>query len=326
MVEAVDEPRAVAPQKRKRRRRRKPGDQPSFREMAEYALVRVVGLPLRHLPVDATSWAMGSALGLIMPLTSRHSRALDNLAHALPELSVEERSRIAKRMWQNLGRVSAEAFAIDRLIDATDRVDVPDDFDRFVALCQDGAICATPHLGNWEIAGALPRRVNLAFCGVYRELQNPLVEAYLKGMRAPGYSKGLFAKGPALGNTLVRLAREGVGIGMAADFRELRGVPVRFFGQEATGTPLPAMLARLSGRPLISGAILRGRGVRFRVVMREIEVSRTDERDRDIQETTQRLHDAFEEWIRLAPDQWMWPHRKWARSRRASPERISPAA
>ena len=305
-----DENSATAPQPGRARRRHKGA---TFQHRLEYVGVRVAGAVLRAMPVEWTSAAMGWVMGLIMPRTSKHKRALENLALALPELDAAEREAIARRMWTNLGRVSGEAFQIDRLVDDPSRVELPPEFGELESAAKEGVIAATAHLGNWEITGVLPRRSGLPFAAIYQELHNPYVERYLKSMRDPAYSSGLYAKGPQLGQRMVRLAREGVCIGMAADFRELRGVPVTFFGEEAYGTPLPAMLARLSGRPLVAGAILRTKGVRFRMVMRFIPVPVTEDRDADIRAATQSLHDAFEAFIRLAPDQWMWSHRKWAR-------------
>ncbi|MEM9222086.1 MAG: lauroyl acyltransferase [Pseudomonadota bacterium] len=305
---------AVAPRP-KRGKRRKKGGGIGFQHRFEYVFVRIFGLFLRRLPIGLTSAALGTALGFIMPLTARHRRALDNLAYAIPQLTDAERQTIARTMWRNLGRVSAEAFQIDKLIEDPQRVELPEDFEKYRGLCREGVIAATAHLGNWEIAGTLPRIAALPFAGVYQALHNPLVEDYLKAMRMPAYPAGLFAKGPRLGQTLVRLAREGKGVGMVADFRELRGVPVTFFGQRAYATPLPAMLARLSGKPLLAGAILRTEGVHFRVILKQISVPSSEDRDADIRDATQRLHDAFEEWIRCEPAQWMWIHRKWARPR-----------
>lgn len=307
---AADEP--VAGHARRRR-----GRGAALQHRLEYIGVRILGAVIRRLPVEWSSAVVGFAMGKLMPHTSRHRRALEHMAFAMPEVPAAERERLVRRMWANMGRTSAEAFLIDRLIEDPSRVTVPDDFARFEAMAAEGVIAATAHLGNWEIAGVLPRRKRLAFAGVYQALHNPMVENYLKAMRAPAYPNGLYAKGAALGHTLVRLAREGVGIGLVADFRELRGIPVTFFGKEAYATPLPAMLARLSGRPLLAGAILRTEGVHFEVVLREIPVMVTDDRDADILAATQAMHDAFEEWIRRAPDQWMWSHRKWARPRPA---------
>lgn len=280
----------------------------------EYALVRAFGVVLRRLPVEWASAAMGGVLRAVMPFTSRHRRALDNLALAYPEKTAAERERIARAMWMHLGRVAGEAFQIDRLMADDSRVRLPDDFERFRALGQDGAISAAVHLGNWEIAGVLPRRAGLTLGAVYQAMHNPLVERYLKAMRAPAYPAGLYPKGPDLGHTLMRLARDGAGVGIVSDLREMRGVGVVFFGHPAYATPLPAMLARATGRPIIAGAVIRTGGVRFRGLLEHVPVPVTDDRQRDIQEATQALHDVFERWIREAPEQWMWSHRKWARS------------
>lgn len=304
---------ATAPRDPNRRKRAKRIGEATFQHRLEYVGVRVAGAILRTVPVAWTSAIMGAVLGAIMPRTSKHRQALDHLAFAMPELTEAEREAIARRMWRNLGRVAGESFQIDRLVADTSRVDLPPDLDRFIALWKGGAVNASAHLGNWEIAGVLAKAADLPFAAIYQKLHNPFVETYLKGMRAPAYPAGLYPKGPQLALTMVRLLRSGVPIGMAADFRELRGIPVRFFGQEAYATPFPAMLARMTGRPLIAGAITRTEEVHFRVSLREIPVPHTDDRDADIAAATQALHDAFEEWIRAAPDQWMWSHRKWAR-------------
>lgn len=270
-----------------------------------------LGAVLSRAPIGVSSALMGAVFGALMPLTGRHRRVLRHLAFALPDRTAHEHRAIARAMWHNLGRVAAEAFQIERLIADPSRVTLPEDFDRYVSLAAEGCIAATAHYGNWEVAGVLPRLVGLPFAGVYQRLHNPFVEKYLKARRAPAYPAGLFAKGPQLGHTLVTLARGGAGVGLVSDLRERRGVTVQFFGKPAFATPLPAMLARVSGRPLIAGVLLRTGGVSFRVLMQEIEIPRTNDRAADIQTATQRLHDAFEGWIRAHPEQWMWTHRKW---------------
>lgn len=292
-----------------------PPPRPSARHVAEYALVRVLGFFLRRLPPDAASALMGSAFALLMPLTSRHARALEHLALALPDLTIAERKRIARAMWRHLGRVAGEAFQIDRIIADESRVVLPADFEHYRARVANGAISAAAHLGNWEIAGVVPRRAGLRLAGVYQRLHNPLVERYLKHLRTGVYPAGLHSKGPELGATLVSLLRRGAGVGIVADFREKRGIGVTFFGEPAFATPLPAMLARATGRPIIAGAVIRTRGVRFRCVLAEVAVPTTDDREADIAVATQALHAVYEGWIREAPEQWMWTHRKWARSR-----------
>ncbi len=233
---------------------------------------------------------------------------------ALPETSHAERETIARAMWVQLGRVAGEAFQLGTLLREEARIALPEDHDALVTLSRDGVILATAHLGNWEVGGAIARRAGIPLAGVYQALHNPLAERHLRRLRAPFYPAGLHSKGPDLGARLVALARSGAAVGLVADLREKRGIAVRFFGRPAFATPMPAMLARLSGRPLIAGAVMRTGGAHFRLLARPIEVPHTDDRERDIAVATQRIHEAFEEWIRAAPEQWMWTHRKWATS------------
>jgi KDO2-lipid IV(A) lauroyltransferase len=280
----------------------------------EYAAVRLFGALFRLFPPEVASATMGAVLGTVMPFTSRHRRALEHLALALPDKTEAERKRIARAMWWHFGRVFGEAFVIDRLVADRSRVAFPPDFERFREVGREGAISAALHLGNWEIAGILPREAGLPLAGVYQALHNPLADRHLRRMRAAAFPAGLYPKGPDLGRTLIRLARSGIAVGIVSDLREKRGIGVTFFGEPAYATPLPALLARTARRPIIAGAVIRTKGVRFRALMEVIDVPVTDDRDHDVAVATQALHDVFERWIRLAPEQWLWTHRKWARS------------
>ena len=66
------------------------------------------------LPLKAVSWSSGLCWRLLAPHLYRQERALRNLALAYPELSLQERKRIAASMWENLGRTFGEFRSISR--------------------------------------------------------------------------------------------------------------------------------------------------------------------------------------------------------------------
>lgn len=300
-----------------------PSSKSSLQHRLEFAAARLVTALFRAMPPAAASTVMGKAWRFLAPWSHRHRRALEHLALALPELPERERRRIAVDMWENLGRVAGEAMHVDRLIGERGLVRFPGDFDAFAARARNGGVFATLHLGNWELAAIGPAAAGLSLAGVYQPIQNPLVEKYLKSFRQHAFPAGLFAKGASTGRRLVALAKGGGAIGCVADVRERRGISVTFFGQPAFATPLPAMLARLAGVPLVAGCMVRTKGMRFEYRIREIEVPRTEDRSADIHAATQALHDVFEEWIREAPEQWMWAHRKWASAARPKSRRAA---
>jgi KDO2-lipid IV(A) lauroyltransferase len=65
--------------------------------------------------MDAASALGGRLWRWIAPLTPRHERALTHLQMAFPDMGDAERRADRAAMWDNLGRVFAETFVLDRL-------------------------------------------------------------------------------------------------------------------------------------------------------------------------------------------------------------------
>jgi KDO2-lipid IV(A) lauroyltransferase len=265
----------------------------------------------RAMPLDAASWLSGKLWRLIAPRLRRQERALANLALAFPEKSLEERKAIASAMWENLGRTFAESFRISTLTKGGRIVFEPEaDFDRAANGAKPFIVCGL-HLGNWEILAHGGRRLGLSLVGVYQRVSNPYVEALIRSMREPLYPKGLLPKTPVTARALLRAIKAGGSPCFLADLRDDRGPWVPFFGQPARSNTFPALLARTSDLPLYAGAAFRTKGARFRIRIAPISVPRTDDREADALAATEALQRQYEAFIREAPEQWMWAHRKW---------------
>ncbi|WP_106754234.1 lysophospholipid acyltransferase family protein [Pannonibacter carbonis] len=276
------------------------------------ALVSVVWL-FRLIPVDVASAVMGWLWRRIAPFNPRHKRALRHLANAMPELSPADRARIVDGMWDNLGRVAAEAFHIDRLLHLQQRFEIDiDDLTQEVFERKGGCVFVSLHSGNWELCVAPAVWRGVPITGVYQALKNAHSDAVLRQLRGELYPGGLFSKGHQTARKLVSILRQGGAVAIMSDLRERRGLVVPFFDQPAYATPVPVSLARACNVPIIMGRTVRLDGVRFRIEGRGLILPRTDDKEADIQAGTEAIHAQFEAWIREYPEQWMWIHRKWS--------------
>ena len=90
----------------------------------EYLLLRVLVGLVRGIPMDIAVRLSARGWRVLAPLVNpkRHQRALDNLAIAFPEKSIEERQRIAMAHWENLGRVMAETMHLEKITREPGRV------------------------------------------------------------------------------------------------------------------------------------------------------------------------------------------------------------
>ncbi len=281
------------------------------RQYAEYAVFRLTAALIRALPLEIASRWSGLGWRAVAPHLRRHQRALDNLALALPETSAAERERIALGMWENLGRTFAEFFHMPQIM-AEGRVAL-EPFERFQAIADGGpfVVCVL-HMGNWEVASQAGLRFGLPLAGVYQKLTNPLVDRWIYKMRAPMYPGGLFDKSPTTARAMLRLARQGGYPAFVADLRGAgRDIETPFFGRPAKSNPFPALIARTTGLPLYAARVMRLPDARFSMRIERIEVPKTADRDADVSAATTALQARFEEFIREAPEQWMWAHRRW---------------
>lgn len=287
-----------------------PTRDPTVRDRLEVAAVRGIVAGLGALGPERASALMGRIWRRLAPLNRRHARADRHLADAMPELSGDRRREILGDMWDNLGRTAAEAFLLPQIITMPDLVE--EAFEGIDGLSRaDGAIFASLHSGNWELAAWGIRLAGFRTAAVYQPLKNPLADAVLKDLRLPIYDAGLYPRDASTALRLRSLARSGVAVGMLADLRDATGAEVSFFGRPAYATTLPAMLARRLSLPLVAGRVVRLEGLRFRIEAAPVAVPRTEDVDADILAATEALTARFEAWIRQYPSQWMWAHRKW---------------
>jgi len=284
----------------------------SFRLRLEFVALWLAVIVARAMPVQAASWLSGKLWRCIAPHLSRQKRALANLELAFPEKSPAERRAIAAAMWENLGRTFAESFRIKTLTKGDRIVFEPaESFDEAARGAKPFIVCGL-HLGNWEILAHGGPRLGVSLIGVYQRASNPHVDGLLRSVREALYGAGLTPKTPMAARVLLRAIKAGASPCFLADLRDDNGPSVPFFGQPARSTVFPALLARTTGVPLYAGAAFRRPDARFSIRIVPISVPETNDSAADALTATKTLHRQFEAFIREAPEQWMWAHRKWS--------------
>ena len=297
---------------RKKRQRKHPKLTAAQNFVEGLALKAAIWL-FRLIPVDVASALMGASWRRLAPLNARHKRALEHLEKAFPGMSEAEREQIVRGMWENLGRVAAETFHIDRLLKQDYRFEaIADDVTEEVLKGNQACLFVSFHSANWELCVQPAVREGLSITGVYQALRNPEADKALRDLRKDLYKGGLLSKGHQTARKILSTLKSGGVIAMMGDLRETRGIQVPFFDRMAYANPVPASLARACNVPIVLGRVVRKDGVHFKIEGRAISVPVTDDRQGDIEAATAQIHAIFESWIREHPEQWMWIHKKWA--------------
>lgn len=283
----------------------------------EYAAFRAVFDGFRLMPLDSAGAILSTLSREYSVRSRRHRRALANLKRAFPEKTEAEREAIARRMWENVGRVIAEGIHFDTFVAEPHRLDFLDGriLDEYVP-DRGVHIVASLHTANWEIGLLLSNRRGYTPAAFYRVVANPYVDKFIKASRETIYSGGLYAvrdesggrsSAESTSRQFVSCLRKGVPIAILADHHDHDGVLVPFFGQQVRISRVPATLAyQFNARISVARTIRVGCQSRFLAEAKYIDMPRSGDRQADIQAATEAVHRQFENWIRQYPEQWLW--------------------
>lgn len=267
------------------------------------------------------SWAQrsGAALGLLVGhfLPQRRKIVYENLVRAFPEISYENRTEIARKVWDNIGRTAGEFIKIEelRLENLSQYVEIEgEEYIRASLTSGKGAILFSAHFCNWEIIHAALALKGYSVAGIARPLENILVNRFVNEIRESTGMKVFFAR-DGVARALAWLKANGF-LYILLDQRITEGdIYVDFFHRPAATTSIVSLLARRTGAMVIPVYSLRNRGGRLRIkVEKPLELKKTtDEIHRQVLLDTIFFTKIIEDWIRKYPGYWFWVHNRWKR-------------
>ena len=288
------------------------------KDRLSYLAIRAAVRMLAGMPRPVRETA-ALALGTIWYSLDRGHRriALDNLRMAYgAEMDRDERRRLARRTFIHLARVVLELPLLTRLdrsnLHRYVTVSGEEHFKKALARNR-GILFLTAHLGNWEmmaVAGALI--FDVPFYIMVRHLDSAAADRVLTEIRTRT-GNILLSKNHAAG-AVRRILRNNRAIGILLDQNAswYDGVYVPFFGRTACTSKGLAMFAlRYDATVLPIFSIRRDDGRYHIRVEPPVEPVRTGDVSRDIAETTRRYNRIIERHVRMAPDTWLWIHRRW---------------
>lgn len=259
----------------------------------------------------AAAERIGERLGKLAYRVSRkhRERALENLARAFPEATIEQRQGWARGVLVHFGRIMADFMrggsrSREEVLDSV----ATEGFELLERALADGkgAILVTAHFGNWERMGAYVAARGYKLSVVARDANDPEMNELVNRLRlATGIE--VISRGNAARAILTKLKRnECVGILPDQNSDEIF---VPFFGIPCGTVQGPAVLATRSGAPIIPTYCVRVGIGQYRLWMEPPLIA--DEGFEPVEGLTRSLNRSLEQAIRQFPDQYLWIHNRW---------------
>ena len=291
-----------------------------------YALRGALGV-LRRLRWERAC-RLGERLGVLgyAPLGIRRDVVERQIAGAFPELDGAGVRELARRAYAHLGRSTIETALLSSLgregiLDLVTEVTGWDAIEEAHAAGR-GIVIVSGHFGNWELAGAyLPAR-GIPMDVIVRQQANPLFDDFLDATRAR-LGMSVVNDSEAVKRT-PRALREGRAVGFVSDqgLLGLASTFVPFFGRPARTPRGAAVFALRFDAPVVFITAVRLPGGTYRFVAERVEVQLTGDREADSDAIVRRYTEILEAWVRRAPEQYFWHHRRWRRQPEGTPAEL----
>lgn len=173
-------------------------------------------------------------------------------------------------------------------------------------------IFLTSHFGSWEL-GSLATTAKYQFdvTVIGRRLGIDALDVELEKSRARFGIEMLDKNGAMKG--MVKALKNGRHIGILVDQNcaDSEGILVDFFGKKTRHTHVGSILARKFDATIVFMYTKRERGAITVTYEESYKIEKSDDVQKDIFLATQKQAEVAERYIREAPHEWFWFHRRW---------------
>ncbi|HID86389.1 MAG TPA: hypothetical protein EYP55_03300 [Anaerolineae bacterium] len=272
-----------------------------------YYLYRLAGFLLPRIPPRLGYWLFARLGDLVYYVSGEARRNVrHNLRHVLGEKEALEKR--VREVFRNQLKNYFDLFRVPRLgpADLEKRLTVHglEHIDQALAAGR-GVILVSGHFGNFDVVAQILAFRSYKVIIVAEHLQPEPLYQYVCRLRA---SQGLQLI-PVDGSlkAIFKALRRNELVALAAD-RDVTesGIVVDFFGAPARLPDGYAQLARRTGARIVVGfSVRRPDNTFFAYAEPPLEVEMTDDRQRDVRVTVERVVALMERYLREHPEQWV---------------------
>ena len=244
------------------------------------------------------------------PIFRSKSIIVANLKKA--NISVKEKNyQIANNVLGNYGRIFAEYphlinFRNNKLIKFI-KIDGKENLEK-IKKENKKVVFVSGHFNNFELMAMQIEKSGIDLAAIYRPLNNIFLNETMEKIRKEQICKKQIKKGRSGTRQLIECLKKGSSIALMIDQRVREGSKIKFFGNLATTTTIPAQLIKKYKCELVPIYIERYNNYYFKMhVSKPISVGSK----KSVEDISSFLNKVLEKMIIKNPDQWIWTHDRW---------------
>lgn len=278
-------------------------------------ITRIIRFLARLLPYRLGVW-LGGMIGRAAYYVLRRDRkrAIEHISSVFTDKGVKWIRHTVRKNFEHLGKAMLEVMLITpQALSRVVRIEGLDSLRAAVKMGR-GVVFVTGHIGNWEVMGAAVASI-FPLSVVAAPIEPEQMNNMIVGLRAQMGVRTILRGRSGASRELIRVFRENRVLGILIDQdTDVEGAFVEFMGRPAWTPVAAAQMALKFNAAVVFGFIHRERDGRHTIFIEgPLKLIRSGQEEEDIVSNTALFTRKIEEAIRMAPEQWVWMHRRWRR-------------
>ena len=263
----------------------------------------------RILGIKISRKVFAFLFSLLGPFIKSKKIVNNNLKIFFEKNSKFKKDEIIKNMWKNYGMTFIEYIFLDNFFKKKTEVEVIGEINLADVIRENNpVIFISGHFANFELMSMEITKKNISLATIYRPLNNIFLNPFMEYLRKKYICKNQIKKGINGVKEAIEFIKQKYSIALMIDQRVSEGEKIRFFGQPALTTTLPAQIATKYKMKIIPVFIERLTNNKFKIEFQKEIDPKNFENKLDL---TKKLNEVLENMIVRNPNQWIWTHNRW---------------
>tara|TARA_B100000963_G_C22561164_1_gene641418 strand:- start:203 stop:1054 length:852 start_codon:yes stop_codon:yes gene_type:complete len=274
----------------------------------QFLVIIIFFVIFKFLGLKNSTLLSGKIFKIIGPLFRSNSICHKNLILALPNLNLNQRNEIIKKMWFNYGSIFAEYVFISK-IKVSKNIEVENQ--NILDECKKNSepvIFISGHFNNFELMAMHINSSGIDLSAIYRPLNNIFLNPIMEYIRKKYICEKQVKKGFSGSKQILKNFKNGSSIALMIDQRVSEGIKAKFFQKQALTTTIPAQFVKKFNAKIVPIYIQRTETNKFKLIVYE---PLKFEKNNSLEIITSKLNEVLEQMILKNPDQWIWTHNRW---------------
>ena len=282
-----------------------------FRYLLESIVIIIFFIVFKILGRRISTFISGKIFCFLGPFFRSKKIISKNLIKAFPKISDKEIKVNMNQMWNYYGKIFAEYPFLKnfRNGDLNSFIEINGkNYLEIIKKEKKSVVFVSGHFNNFELMAMQIEKMGIELSAIYRPLNNTFLNKIMENIRTKYICKNQIKKGRAGTRQILKDLKKGNSVALMIDQRVREGSKVKFFGNLATTTSIPAQLIKKYKCELVPIYIERKDKYYFKMhISKPIKISS----QKNTEDITLFLNTILEKMILKNIDQWIWTHNRW---------------